>query len=210
MYANVPSVLPAVVKPVSPAVRARPKSIRYTKSRSVIRMFDGLTSRWIRPASCAASSAVATCSTTVTANAGAERLLGCPRSMVAEVAALDQPHVQVEQAVDLAVAVDRHHVRIVEPGRGLRFAPEPLLEDRVLGEMVRQHLERDDAIGLGVVGPVDLAHTAPADQLLQLIVPEWCRIHRLTPRQRLSPLCRLKLHHVCQVVVAHLIWRRAL
>ena len=58
MYASVPSVLPAVVMPASPAVRARPKSIRYTKSRSVIRMFDGLTSRWIRPAACAASSAV--------------------------------------------------------------------------------------------------------------------------------------------------------
>ena len=57
-------------------------------------------------------------------------------------------------------------MRVVEPGRGLRFAAEPLLECRVLGQMVRQHLERDDAIGLGVVGPVDLAHTAPADQLL--------------------------------------------
>ena len=70
-------------------------------------------------------------------------------------------------------------MRVVEPGRGLRFTPEPLLERGVLGEMVWQHLERDDAIGFGVVGPVDLAHTAPADQLLQLIVPEWCRIHRL-------------------------------
>ena len=49
-----------------------------------------------------------------------------------------------------------------DPGRGLRFASEAL------------HLERDDAVG----GPVDLAHPAPADQLLQPIVPEWCRIHR--------------------------------
>jgi hypothetical protein len=96
-----------------------------------------------------------------------------------EVAALDQPHVQVEQAIDLPVAVDRHHMRVVEPGRGLRFAPEPLLEGGVLGEMEWKHLERDNPVGFGVVGPVDLAHTAPADQLLQLIVPEWCRIHRL-------------------------------
>ena len=127
MYANVPSVLPAVVKPFSPAVRARPKSIRYTKSRSVIRMFDGLTSRWIRPASCAASNAAATCSTTLTANAGSERLLRVLQHGP-EVAALDQPHVQIEPAIDFAVAVDRHHMRVVEPGRGLRFAPEPLLE----------------------------------------------------------------------------------
>ena len=70
-------------------------------------------------------------------------------------------------------------MRVVEPGRGLRLAPEPLLKRLVLGHVGRQHLERDDAVGLGVVGPIDLAHPAPADQLLQLIVPEWCRIHRV-------------------------------
>src|SRR3569833_2493392 len=42
-----------------------------------------------------------------------------------------------------------------------------------------QHLERHNAVGLGVVGPIALTHTASADQLLQLIVPEWRRIHRL-------------------------------
>ena len=75
-------VLPAVVKPFSPALRARPKSIRYTKSLSVMRMFDGLTSRWISPASCAASRAVATCSTTLTANAGPSGLPSASSSIV--------------------------------------------------------------------------------------------------------------------------------
>jgi hypothetical protein len=74
--------------------------------------------------------------------------------------------------------VDRHHVRLVDPGRGLRFAPKPLLEGGVVGEIGRQDLERDNAVGLGVVGTPDLAHATAADQLLQLIVPEWCRIQR--------------------------------
>ena len=93
-------------------------------------------------------------------------------------ATLDQPHVQVEPAVDLAEAVDGDDVRVVDPGGGLRFAAKALLEDLVLGHVVWQDLERDDAVGPGVVGLIDLAHSAPAQQLLQLVVPEWCRIHR--------------------------------
>ena len=117
----------------------------------------------------------------------------------AEVATLDQPHVQVEAVVDLAEIVDRHNVRFVDARRGLRLAPEAMLEGDVLGQVRWQHLERDDAVGLGVVRPVNLAHSAPADQLLQLIVPEWCRIHRVTPRGLVRPLmCRLKLHQVCR------------
>jgi hypothetical protein len=54
-------------------------------------------------------------------------------------------------------------MRVVEAGRGLRFAPEPPLERGVLGEMGWERLERDNSVGFGVVGPVDLAHTAPAD-----------------------------------------------
>ena len=69
-------------------------------------------------------------------------------------------------------------MRLVQPGRGLRFTPKPRLEGLVVGEIRRQHLQRDDSVGLGVVGPLDLAHSTAADQLVQLIVPEWCRIHR--------------------------------
>ena len=36
-----------------------------------------------------------------------------------KIAALDQPHVQVEAVVDLAEAVDRHHVRFVDSRGGL-------------------------------------------------------------------------------------------
>ena len=95
-----------------------------------------------------------------------------------EVAALDQPHIQIEPAVDLAETVDRHHMWVVESGGGLRFAPEPRLERRVGRHGRRKHLERDYSVGPGVEGPVDLAHSPSAYQLLQLIVAEWCRIHR--------------------------------
>jgi hypothetical protein len=50
---------------------------------------------------------------------------------VTEGAALDQPHVQIEQAVDLAIAVDRHHVGITQAGRSLGLPTESLLEDAV-------------------------------------------------------------------------------
>jgi hypothetical protein len=101
----------------------------------------------------------------------------------AEVAAVDQPHVQVQPPVDLPESVDGHDVRIVHAGGGLRLAAEALLEGDVLGEMGRQHLHRDDAVCPGVEGLVDLAHPAPADQLLQLVVPEWSRFHRSTPQR---------------------------
>ena len=38
-------------------------------------------------------------------------------------------------------------MRFVDARGGLRLAPEPLLEDLVLGQVRRQYLERDDAVG---------------------------------------------------------------
>ena len=60
-----------------------------------------------------------------------------------------------------------------------RDAAEALLEGGVLGEVMRQDLQRHDPVVLGVVGPVDLAHAAATYQLLQLIVPEWFRVHHV-------------------------------
>ena len=45
-----------------------------------------------------------------------------------ETAASDQLHHVVMQPVLFADIEDGHDVRVVQPGRGLRFAPEPLLE----------------------------------------------------------------------------------
>ena len=56
-------------------------------------------------------------------------------------------------ALELARAVDRDDVRVIDHRRGTRFADEPLAEGRVVGERRREDLERD--------GPVE-------DQLGQL------------------------------------------
>ncbi len=153
-------------------------------------------SRWIRPVLVRGVQCVGDLLDDRDGERRAERLLGLGEHR-AQIAALDQPHVQIQPAVDLTEPVDRHHVRVVDARGGLRLAAEPRLERLVDGHVVRQHLERDDPVGLGVVGLVDLTHPALADQLLELIVPEWCRIHRLSPRLR--PVgCRSKLHHVCR------------
>ena len=115
----------------------------------------------------------------------AERLLGLLQHR-AEIAAFDEPHVQIQPAVDLAVSVDGDDVGIVDARGHLRLAAEACLERLVLRHVMWQDLERDHTVGLGVVGLVDLTHPAPADQLPELIVPEWCRIHRCSPRLRPS------------------------
>ena len=73
------------------------------------------------------------------------------------------------------------------PEAACDFATEPPLEDLVLGQLRRQHLERDDPIGLGVVGPVDLAHAAAAEQFEQLVMPEGRRPPPTLPGQPPTP-----------------------
>jgi len=51
---------------------------------------------------------------------------------------------------------------VVDPGRNLRLAPEPPLKRLILGEMRGQRPEGIDAVGRGVAGLMDLAHSAPS------------------------------------------------
>ena len=60
-----------------------------------------------------------------------------PREHLGEVGAVDQPHVDVELAVDLAVVVDRDDVRLGQPRGDLGLAAEPRLELRVGREVAR-------------------------------------------------------------------------
>jgi hypothetical protein len=68
-------------------------------------------------------------------------------------------------------------VRFVQAGRGVRLAAEPLLKDRVLREMRRQHLQRDNTVGSGVVGAEHLPHAAFAQQIEQPVAPELFFLH---------------------------------
>ena len=93
----------------------------------------------------------------------------------AQIAALDQPHVDIEPTVDLTEAVDGHHVWIGEARRRPRLAAEAFLKFGVLGQMRGKQLEGDYPIGCGVVGAKDLPHAATTQHAEQLVSPERLR-----------------------------------
>jgi hypothetical protein len=90
----------------------------------------------------------------------------------AEILALDEPHVHEQASVDLAEVVDRHHVGIVEPRGRPSLATETFLERLIAGQMRGQDLHRHHAVGHGVIGAPDIAHSTAAQQLDQLVAPE--------------------------------------
>ena len=54
-------------------------------------------------------------------------------------------------------------MRFLQPARRVSLALQPLAEDGIVGYALRQQLQRDDAVLLGVLGLVDLTHAAAAD-----------------------------------------------
>jgi hypothetical protein len=78
--------------------------------------------------------------------------------------AVDHAHVDVEEPVDLAVVVDRHHVRLLQPARGMRLALQPLPKHGIVRRRLGQQFQCDDAVLDGVLGLVDLAHAALPEQ----------------------------------------------
>ena len=106
--------------------------------------------------------------------------------------ALDVRHREVEQAVRLARVVDGHDPGVGELRHRLDLAVEALCShgDRDLGA---QHLERDEAVVLEVVGEVDPGHRSDAEFPLDAVLgaeraaeelPEISRHHG--PRHRCS------------------------
>ena len=63
-----------------------------------------------------------------------------------EVRAVDEAHVDEQPAVDLAEVVDGHDVRLAQPRRDLRLAPEPGREPGIARELRGQQLQRDDPV----------------------------------------------------------------
>ena len=71
-----------------------------------------------------------------------------------------------------AHVVHRNHVRVLDPRCHLRLAEEPLPE-RVIGAQLRgEHLERHGRTEARVLGSVNDAHPAAADDRLDQIVAE--------------------------------------
>jgi hypothetical protein len=130
----------------------------------------GLTSRWTRPASCAASSAEPTCSTSFRRRARLQAPVA-PQAQ-AQILAADVPHGEVEHVVVLAGVVDRDDVGVVQGRRDLGLGGEPAAERFVAGELGSQELERDGALQGDVRGAVDDTHPAAPDELVDAVSGE--------------------------------------
>ena len=134
----------------------------------------------------------------VTARAGSN---GPSATTASQTPTLNEAHIHVQATVDVAVMVDRDHVRLDEPGRRVRLPPEPNLKSLVFSKFGRQNLERDDPIGFCVVGTPDFAHPAPAQQLQQAVTPELSTLHEALHAPR-KQLCSAHFIGFCQCAAA--------
>src|SRR5215472_4729583 len=78
------------------------------------------------------------------------------------------------RAAAVLKAVDCSDVRMIERGEHLRLALEPRKTVGVGCERVRQNLESNLAIQLGITGAIDLAHAARADLGDDFVGAETC------------------------------------
>ena len=103
------------------------------------------------------------------------------RDDVGKVFPFDQFHDQRRAAVrELLEAVDGGDVRVVERSERLRLAREACEAIGIAGEQIRQHLDRDVAIQLGVARAIHLAHAACAERTSNLVRPQahaWREVH---------------------------------
>jgi len=81
-------------------------------------------------------------------------------------------HDEEIDAVFAPNVVKRADVRVVQRRNRARFAFETLAELGVVGEMSAENFESDDAIEAGVLGFINLAHTAGTDGADDLIGTE--------------------------------------
>ena len=101
----------------------------------------------------------------------AQPLLGVEH--VAEIDPVDVFHRDVEQAVGLTGVEDRDDVGVVEARCCLRLTHEALAEAAIAGQVGGEHLERDDAGEVQVLGTEHHTHAAPARQRLDLVAGEF-------------------------------------
>jgi hypothetical protein len=92
-------------------------------------------------------------------------------SPVLERAPVDELGDQVLTAIELPDVVDRHDVRVVQRGCGLRFALKTAAGSSV-GQVVGQKLDGDRPIQLRVARAVDDAHAALAELAFDTVWPQ--------------------------------------
>ena len=128
-------------------------------------MFAGLTSRCTTPWRCAAASAAPTCSTTASAALERQRPVA---ERVAQAAAAQVAHDQIRPVRLAPVVVERHDVRVLEPGHELRLGLEAADELRIVGQRRADDLHRHLAPDLRLERAVDDPERPLADPLEQL------------------------------------------
>ncbi|MBK9035267.1 MAG: hypothetical protein IPL61_29115 [Myxococcales bacterium] len=103
---------------------------------------------------------------------------------------VDQLHGAEDALGEAAGVVDRAHVGVRHAGHGLGLGDQPLAA--LPGEVAHQ-LQRDPTIELGIVGGVDVAHPALAQQIDHDVAAD----HRaaIHPRQPTSARARRRRGH---------------
>jgi len=109
------------------------------------------------------------------------------RDPLREILALDQFHHEGVQASRFLDRIDRRDVGVIERRERLRLALEPRHALRVVGERVRQDLDRGIAMQPCIARPIDLAHAAGADQRDDFVGTDNCA-RRETHKNRI--ICR--------------------
>ena len=89
-----------------------------------------------------------------------------------QVTPLDVAHGDEEEVVGRPSLVDRDDVRMVDRSGQLGLAQEAVTERFVLGEAGSQQLERNPPLEPQILGQVDDAHAAPAQQRLDPVAGE--------------------------------------
>jgi hypothetical protein len=107
----------------------------------------------------------------------ADRLVHRQRPLcdpIGEGRSLDQLQHECARTGGVLEAVNVADVLMIERGEQLRFAMKAREAIGIRGEELRQDLQRDGAIQLGVEPAVDLAHATGAEQLAKLIESNPC------------------------------------
>ena len=96
---------------------------------------------------------------------------GLPLDHLGKRLAADVLHHDERRILELAGVVDVDDVGVVQGGQGTRLAGEPLA--KLVGVERRvQQFERDETIGVGVEGEVEIAHPASPDEALDFVAAD--------------------------------------
>ena len=87
-----------------------------------------------------------------------------PPKQLAKIGAVDVRHREKEETFMLARGDSRNDVRVIEAGRDLRFAHEALAKALIATELWRKQFESDAAAGRDLLGEINGAHRALADE----------------------------------------------